>query len=108
MPNNELATNSLGDNSDAEAVNLLPAQDPQDVNVERAVSQPEDLPEDSFVPGVYEIMPRFKKAPWADGGRYPAQEFPRSRHHRSIPDRVVAGLNSVQLASTSAKHIEAT
>jgi hypothetical protein len=51
-------------------------------------------PDGDFVPGVYEIMPMIKRSP-ADGDTsYESAHFHRPRHHRSVPDRLIAGMNT--------------
>ena len=50
-------------------------------------------PDDGFVPGFYQIMPRIRRSPVDGEAGYESGHFRRPRHHRFVPDRLIAGMN---------------
>ena len=50
-------------------------------------------PEGDFVPGFYQIMPIIKRSALDSDAGYESANFRRSRHHRSVPDRVIVGMS---------------
>jgi len=50
-------------------------------------------PDGDFVPGAYEIMPMIKRSPVVSKADYESASFHRPRYHRSVPDRIIAGMS---------------
>jgi hypothetical protein len=52
----------------------------------------EVLPDDDFVPGFYQIMPMIRRSPVDGDAGHESAHFHRPRHHKSVPDRLIAGM----------------
>ncbi len=59
----------------------------------------ETAPDGDFVPGFYQIMPIIRRPTVDSDAGYESSNFHRPRHHRSIPDRLIAGMNTQPASS---------
>ena len=56
-------------------------------------------PDADFVPGFYEVMPIIRRTRGDGDDGYESVHFRRPRHHRFVPDRIIAGMSTLPPSS---------